>query len=81
MTKEKLKELNELKEEIKICEVKFHTIKRYEGLNGRNIRLGSSGCDIPVVPVPDELRGVVLTLLKDHYSRKLNGLKNKFAEA
>lgn len=80
MIKEKWEKLNELKEEIRDCEVKFHALKRHERLNERNIRLGSPGCDIPAVPVPDELHDVFLDLMKDYYVCQLSDLKEEFKE-
>ena len=77
MTEEKLKELNELKEEIRNCEVALRAI---ESCMGWNIELSNSSFVVPDVPVPDELRGVVLTLMKDCYTRKLNDLKEEFKE-
>lgn len=77
MTEERLEKLNKLKEEIKNCEVALRAI---ESCMGWNIELSNSSYVVPDVPVPDELRSVVLTLMGDCYSRKLNELKEEFKE-
>ena len=77
MTEERLEKLNKLKEEIKNCEVALRAI---ESCMGWNIELSNPSYVVPDVPVPDELKNVLLTLLEDYYTRKLNELKEEFKE-
>lgn len=75
MTEEKLTQLNELSKKIK---TKKAVLERIDELSTRSgvMITGNNGS----VRMPEELRNVFFTLLRDFYKKQLNILEKEFAE-
>ena len=76
MTEEKLTQLNELSNKIKTKKAVLKTIDELSTRSGVVITDYNSR----EVEVPEELRNVFFTLLRDYHKKQLNALEKEFEE-
>ena len=90
MTKERLYELNKLQRQIENREEALNILKKFREKKvvitdyiDKSMRIPSmlqEAYNNGSLRIPDELKNVLLTLLEDYYTRKLNELKEEFKE-